>query len=100
MTAPLAERALQALHICPDCGATGREPHDGDWSNPDAEMVDCHRCDGTGDLLGALLTRAYRVGRDDALEEMRSAIVQVGEMINLAQPRTLTADELQRRVAA
>lgn len=95
-----AARALAVLSVCPACAGQGKEPHDGDWSNPDAEMVECNRCDGTADLLGALLERAYSRGRADALIEARGGLEQVAQLLERDRPPWLTGRELRRMVGA
>lgn len=95
MSAHAGDAALALLRVCPFCHGSGRQPYNGDWTDPDAELVDCHRCDGSGDLLGALLLRAYRAGRDDALEEALAGLRQVTAM--LEQP-SLTAEQARHAV--
>lgn len=58
---PLAWKA--AIAHCPFCSGTGKFTDEDDAS--------CAHCQGTGDLIGALLADAYRCGRADALVKMR-----------------------------
>jgi hypothetical protein len=51
-----------AIRWCPYCGATGKET---------AEQ-ECLHCDGSGDLFGAMLAEAYRLGREEALLYLRN----------------------------
>jgi hypothetical protein len=76
-------RLLALLRICPYCTA-GRVPYNGEWTDPDAEMVPCHRCGGTGDLLGWLLLSAYRAGRDEAVGEVQTILSRGAEALERA----------------
>lgn len=54
-----------AVSLCPHCAGTGYEtPACGNPGN-------CGPCDGSGNLLGALLLDAYRRGRDHTLSAVR-----------------------------
>lgn len=53
-----------AVAFCPYCSASGqreRPPED-----------ECAFCEGSGDLFGTMLRKAYELGRDEALESMRA----------------------------
>lgn len=97
MSAELAERALSLLRICPYCYGKRQVPYDG-VVRPECELVDCERCEGSGDYIGSLMLRCYRAGRDDALDEIRSAMRQVADMAERAQPHTLNAEQMRMRV--
>lgn len=94
----LAEMALAALRVCPQCAGGSRVPYNGDWADPDAEMVDCDRCDGYGDLLGAVEARCYVAGRQDALDEAQRLMRYGAEALAQPFPPGLTRRGLQLRV--
>jgi hypothetical protein len=100
VSAENVDGALAVLSICPICAGSGKAPYSGDWEDPDAEMVDCRRCDGLGDLMGALLLRAYWAGREDALVEGRLGLEQLQAMLGRPLPQSVTPNQLRQRVAA
>jgi len=93
----LSERALGALRTCPACYGKGRVPYNGKVL-PVGELVACARCDGTGDMLGALLMRAYRAGREDALEDARRMLEQTAAVVGRPFPTRVTPAGLLARV--
>jgi hypothetical protein len=73
---------------CRTCAGSGHER-----VTEAGEFIACVACDGTGDILGALLMRAYELGRRDVLEHVNYAVTMAE---NPAQP--MTVERLRERV--
>lgn len=83
MSAHTARVALAVLRTCPFCYGLGHE----DDGRP------CLHCEGLGNYLRAIERRCYRAGRDDALEQARYGVRQLGKI--LEQPVPPGASELR-----
>jgi hypothetical protein len=90
------EVALAMLRICPACAGLCKQPYNGDWSDPNTEMVPCNRCGGTGDLLGWILHNAYMAGFEDAVGDIGHIVSRLAEQLNYADP--LSQREMRSRV--
>jgi hypothetical protein len=90
-------RLVALLSVCPYC-AVGRIPSNNDWADPEAEMVDCDRCQGTGDLLLVWLREAYLCGRRDALEQANMMLRQVSDALELPLPAGVTSRSIRERI--
>ena len=85
-----ARRAFFVLRNCPFCSGTGRE-----------DERECLRCDGSGDLLGALLLRAYDAGVRDASGRLNFVCQEFQGIIRQVEEESLvefTTDSIRRRV--
>lgn len=94
----LARRAAALLSVCPYCRGQGTVPYNGDWSDPDAEMVDCLPCGGTGNLLARWIAQAYSRGRHDALSEAVSMLDQTTQALARPAPQHVTARSLVKEI--
>lgn len=73
------------MRFCPYCSGRG----EGGTGVGAKEGQPCPQCGGTGDLYGHLLDEAYRMGRDEALSDLRQVFLMVrstGEHVSAREP--------------
>jgi hypothetical protein len=94
----LREKAWVAwLDGCWHCQGTGLEPYNGDWDDPKTQYVACMSCKGTGDLAGARLLDAYRIGRQEALGRLWVLQNYLGQI--RMEPDQRRMEDLKKEVA-